>query len=1451
MQRLISVEKYTGEGPNYNLYSFEKLFWKGPLLTNRIFHTKEGWPQYCKQFDYDPRGNVQRETLWGNLSGYNDKPIAYPGDGFPEYNGCEFEFKLYTYTDNGLNLMTSLTEGKTAKTTFEYVDGTDLLAKKLAGPIGSTNLREFFEYDCNGTLIRHVRDDGDSGDISSLSHVTERHITVTVPTTTKPIGLPAIIEKKYLDLTSGEECLQQKIIYTYTPEGWPATKEVYDANGVFAFCERWEYDAIGNNIFYQDPLGHITTKKYDANNNLIYEQGPSSEFHREYTYDYSNRLIKSDTVCEGGSRLSERNYYDLCSNKVATEDIYNNRTEYFYDEFGRLTKTSLPLVFNEDGSSTRPETTTVYNELSFPHIETDARGFATSKRYTIKGKPYDITYSDGSSEALAYNVDGTIQKHMHANSTYTLYEYDYQKRETKKETYSNDGTLLDAIYKEYSGFRILRENTLGGIKTEYRHDDAGRLVEVTQGDSRTAYQYDSMGRRTKTLTYYGPGKGDYSAQIEVLDNLERLVEKREEDSSGKILKKSEYEYDSVGNCIKTIDHVQNGVSVFTRRYDPFGQEIESIDPLGNVTRTSYEYSHQNEYGQMVAHQVITDPLGCKTTITKDALGRVAFISKQSIVGNRIQKTQISYDANGNKVRQTDRVFSIHVPMRDVTTLWQYDSCNRLTATIEAAGTSEQKQTAITYNLFGQKEHLIKADGMKLSHTYDLLGRLSTIKSSDGMIDLFYTYDANGNAIQVDDFAKGITTYRQYDANNRLAQEILGNGAILSYTYDTMGRPLTTTLPDSSSVNYLYDSTRLQTVHRMNARGNIAYTHTYSEYAPGGLLLNEKYAGNVGEGNYTYDVLGRVESYECDHLHESIEGYDKGGNILARTLDDPVDTTSCKYTYDALSQIEKESGVAQNIYHHDTLNNRVVKNRKVHQINGLNQLLFDGFSTYVYDPNGNLIEKQSAQETVQYAYDAFDRLITVTKANSQYRYSYDELNRRLGKTAFRRNDGAHTWEEVSHLDYVYHGQNEVGTIDAHGILQEYRVLGVGKGAEIGATVLIETGGRAYVPLHDHGGNIACLVGADDGQVVQTYRYSVFGEEQIYDEGGESAVEAISPWRFSSKRVDEETSFVCFGRRYYQPETGRWVSADPLGFEGGPNLYAYVMNNPLTHYDLYGLFSISGGLSSYMPASLGRCINTGKELLQKGLLLPGHAIERIGFHLIPVPGIQCAVRAVGTMMQGKSLRGFETWSDVRSCFDDLGLPEKDPNNKTLLTNGILTTKEELIDMARVASTAIGGYNVHYCYNASHGLVADLLECGMQKFGCGSHSADMLAKCCGRLSAGMGSTGILNLYAHSQGGLITSRLKNLLRPGVSDRMAVNTFGSATQIGRKDFAAVNNYVSSRDLVPWTDPLGMIKAHFSSSSNTTILASTYKGFDHSWSNDTYQETFIKLLNNQYEGKQN
>jgi RHS repeat-associated protein len=113
------------------------------------------------------------------------------------------------------------------------------------------------------------------------------------------------------------------------------------------------------------------------------------------------------------------------------------------------------------------------------------------------------------------------------------------------------------------------------------------------------------------------------------------------------------------------------------------------------------------------------------------------------------------------------------------------------------------------------------------------------------------------------------------------------------------------------------------------------------------------------------------------------------------------------------------------------------------------------------------------------------------------------------------------------------------------------------------VLYELNGKAYVPIHDHRGCVVVLVDLQTKKSIESYRYSAFGEELTHN--------TFSPWRFASKRVDEETDLVFFGRRYYHPILGRFITRDPEGFEDGPNLYAYLHNNPLTDFDLYGLFS----------------------------------------------------------------------------------------------------------------------------------------------------------------------------------------------------------------------------------------------------------------------------------------
>ncbi|MEI8123210.1 MAG: RHS repeat-associated core domain-containing protein, partial [bacterium] len=60
-----------------------------------------------------------------------------------------------------------------------------------------------------------------------------------------------------------------------------------------------------------------------------------------------------------------------------------------------------------------------------------------------------------------------------------------------------------------------------------------------------------------------------------------------------------------------------------------------------------------------------------------------------------------------------------------------------------------------------------------------------------------------------------------------------------------------------------------------------------------------------------------------------------------------------------------------------------------------------------------------------------------------------------------------------------------------------------------------------------------------------------------------------WVLSTKYTDSETGLLFYGYRYYQSESGRWASRDPLGGVGGRKLHGFVLNNPLCRNDAVGL------------------------------------------------------------------------------------------------------------------------------------------------------------------------------------------------------------------------------------------------------------------------------------------
>jgi RHS repeat-associated protein len=102
--------------------------------------------------------------------------------------------------------------------------------------------------------------------------------------------------------------------------------------------------------------------------------------------------------------------------------------------------------------------------------------------------------------------------------------------------------------------------------------------------------------------------------------------------------------------------------------------------------------------------------------------------------------------------------------------------------------------------------------------------------------------------------------------------------------------------------------------------------------------------------------------------------------------------------------------------------------------------------------------------------------------------------------------------------------------------------------------------------DGNGNVSELVGTN-GTTLAHYEYDPFGNLTI--ETGSMA--ASNPFRFSTKYWDVDSKLAYYGYRYYSPGVGRWVSRDPMGEEGGFNIYSQSENNSLNRFDLFGLWS----------------------------------------------------------------------------------------------------------------------------------------------------------------------------------------------------------------------------------------------------------------------------------------
>jgi RHS repeat-associated protein len=218
--------------------------------------------------------------------------------------------------------------------------------------------------------------------------------------------------------------------------------------------------------------------------------------------------------------------------------------------------------------------------------------------------------------------------------------------------------------------------------------------------------------------------------------------------------------------------------------------------------------------------------------------------------------------------------------------------------------------------------------------------------------------------------------------------------------------------------------------------------------------------------------------------------------------------------------------------------------------------------YTFDDDGNMTQGYTPEGYVFDAtYDAENRLIFLEYTDSgsilhrtEYTYGGDNLLYQIRKLE----DGVET--DLRRI--IRAGFLPIQERDGNNnVVREY-VWGIDMGGGIGGLLAIKESGADYYYLYDGKGNVTAITDAS-GTVVATYSYDPFGVLM------EKTGTLDQPFRFSTKRYDEDTGLSYYGYRFYSASLGRWITRDPLGEAGGINLYGFVGNNAINGIDPLGL------------------------------------------------------------------------------------------------------------------------------------------------------------------------------------------------------------------------------------------------------------------------------------------
>ena len=157
-------------------------------------------------------------------------------------------------------------------------------------------------------------------------------------------------------------------------------------------------------------------------------------------------------------------------------------------------------------------------------------------------------------------------------------------------------------------------------------------------------------------------------------------------------------------------------------------------------------------------------------------------------------------------------------------------------------------------------------------------------------------------------------------------------------------------------------------------------------------------------------------------------------------------------------------------------------------------------------------------------------------------------------------------------YVYDGEDILLEYDGANALQAR----YSHGQRTDQPLAMERGATLAFFQADHLGSIRQVTNAA-GSIVNAYDYDAYGNFETLSES------LPQPYAFTGREFDPESGLHYYRARYYDPETGRFISEDPIGFGAGDtNLYRYVFNDPVNLVDPSGLAATKERSGTLQPA-----------------------------------------------------------------------------------------------------------------------------------------------------------------------------------------------------------------------------------------------------------------------------